>query len=146
MSHEMELGPVLGLMQALWALEQGLNRRSKAMHQALGVTGPQRLVLLVTEQAGPITPGRLALVLRLHPASVTRVARSLEQRGLLRRRPHPTDGRKILLELVGRGRRVIRLKGRTVESAVRAVLRRSPRAQVLAADRLIRAVARELGA
>jgi len=146
MSGEIELGGVLGFMQALWELGQGLNRRSKAMHRGYGVTGPQRLVLLVVGRIGPVAPGRLAQVLRLHPASVTRLARTLERRQLVRRSAHPTDGRMLLLELSKRGRKVIRPRGRTVESAVRTVLGRFPKAQVSSADRLVRAIARELGA
>ncbi|MBI5068746.1 MAG: MarR family transcriptional regulator [Deltaproteobacteria bacterium] len=141
-----DLGPVLRFMQALWALEHGLNQRSKAMLREHGVTGPQRLVLLVTAKTGPIAPGRLAQVLRVHPASVTRLARTLERRGLLRRRPHPTDGRQVLLELAPRGRKVARSRGGTVESAVRATMDQASRADLLATERLVRALAKRLSA
>lgn len=144
--RETDLGPVLRFMQALWALEHGLNQRSKAMLRQHGVTGPQRLVLLVTAKTGPIAPGRLAQVLRVHPASVTRLARTLERRGLLRRRPHPTDGRQVLLELGPLGRKVAQLKGRTVESAVRTTMERASRADLAATERLVRALARRLSA
>ena len=146
MNRTRELGPVFGFMQALWALEQGLNRRSKAMHRAHGITGPQRLVVLVVARLGPIAPGRLASVLHLHPASVTRLARTLERRGMLRRRPHPSDRRQILLELAPRSHRIASRRSGTVEAAVRAALARAPRAEVDSAVRLVRRVATRLGA
>lgn len=146
MNRTSELGPVFGFMQALWALEQGLNRRSKAMHRAHGITGPQRLVVLVVARLGPIAPGRLAGVLHLHPASVTRLARALERRGLLRRRPHPGDRRQILLELAPGGRRVAGRRSGTVEAAVRDALARASRVEVSSAVRLVGRVAARLGA
>ncbi len=146
MSRTRELGPVLGFMQALWALEQGLNRRSKAMHRAHGITGPQRLVVLVVARLGPMAPGQLARVLHLHPASVTRLARTLERRGLLRRRPHPSDRRQVLLELAPGGRRVAGRRSGTVEAAVRDALVGAAGADVAAAVRLVGRVAARLGA
>src|SRR5574342_499389 len=122
MPEEPDLGPVLRFMQALWELQQGLNQRSKAMLRRHGVTGPQRLVLLVIRQTGPIAPGKLARLLRLHPASVTRLARALQRRRLLRRRPHPTDGRQILLGLGPEGRRLLKHRSQTVERAVRLAM------------------------
>ncbi len=141
-----DFGPVLSFMQALWALQQGLNRRSKAMFRASGVTGPQRLVVLTVARLGPIAPGQLARLLHLHPASVTRLARTLEDRSLLRRRPHPRDRRQLLLEVAPRARRVANQRTGTVESAVRAALARAPDSEVKAAVRLIRRVAAKLGA
>jgi DNA-binding MarR family transcriptional regulator len=130
MRHSDELGPVLGFMQALWALEQGLNRRSKAMLKAHGVTGPQRLAVLVVARLGAIAPGRLARVLHLHPASVTRLARTLERRGFLRRRPHPSDRRQVLLEIAPRGRAVATRRRGTVEQALRTALSQTSRAEI----------------
>jgi len=143
-SEDLDLGAVLRFMQALWSLAHGLDRRSKAMLREHGVTGPQRLVLLVTARTGPIAPGKLAQVLRLHPASVTRLARVLERRGLLRRRRHPTDGRQLLLELGPLGRKVARSRSGTVESAVRATMQRASSADLHATERLVRALARRL--
>ncbi len=137
---------VLGFMQALWALEQGLHRASRAMLDATGVTGPQRLVLLVVERLGPIAPGRLAHVLHLHPASVTRLARTMEERSFLRRRRHPRDRRQVLLDLAPRGSRIVARRTGTLEGTVRSVLVRASRAEVSAAVRLITRIAGRLGA
>ena len=117
-----ELGPALAFMQELWGLEQGLNRRSKDMLTRLGVTGPQRLVVRVVGQLGPISLAGLARVLRLHPSSVTRLVRRLETRRLIRRVPDPDDGRRFLLGLAPEGRRLERASSGTVETAIRSAL------------------------
>lgn len=143
-NEDPDLGPVLRFMQALWALAHGLDQRSKAMLRLQGVTGPQRLVLLVAARTGPIAPGRLARMLRVHPASVTRLARTLERRGLLRRRPHPTDGRQILLELGPAGLKVARSRAGTVEGAVRATMESASRVDLAATEKVVRDLAARL--
>jgi len=123
-----ELGADLGFMQELWALEQGLNQRSVAMLARHGVTGPQRLLVLVVGRMGPIAPANLARVLHLHPSSITRLVHKLEARSFVRRTQDPAHRGRHLLVLGSRGGRIERLRGGTVESAVRAALSKaSPR-------------------
>lgn len=138
---ERALGPVLGFMRTLWALEQGLNRASKAMSRRLGVTGPQRLVLRVVDRLGPISPGALAGVLHLHPASVTRLARTLERRRMLHRRPDPRDRRRLRLELGPAAAHANRATEWTVEEAVRAALASSSAREVAVARRVVERLA-----
>ena len=52
-----------------------------------GVGGPQ----------GPSTPTELAAHERVQPPSMTRVIAALEERGLVSRVAHPTDGRQVLV-------------------------------------------------
>ena len=138
------LGPVLDFMRLLWALEQGLNQTSKAMLRRHGITGEQRLLVRVLGKLGPTTPGRLAEVLHLHPASVIRMARPLERRGAIRRRPHPTDGRQVLFSLGPPAKAIERLDDGTVESRVRAALASLPASEVTRARRVLGEVARQL--
>ena len=42
--------------------------------------------------------------LMIHPTSVTNIIDRLEQQGLVRRLPHPTDGRTTLAEITDEGR------------------------------------------
>ena len=44
--------------------------------------------------------------LMIHPASVTNIIDRLEDQGLVRRCPHPTDGRTTLAEITEEGRRL----------------------------------------
>lgn len=48
-------------------------------------------------RCGPMTPGQLARAEHVRPPSMTKVIESLEGRGMLRREPHPTDGRQYLV-------------------------------------------------
>lgn len=49
--------------------------------------------------AGEMTPGALAARERVQPPSMTRVIASLADLGLVDRKPHPTDGRQIIVSL-----------------------------------------------
>ncbi len=138
------VGPVLGFMKDLWALEQGLNQRSRAMLGRHGVTGPQRLVVRVVGRLGPVSPAQLARVLHLHRSSVTRLMHRLEERGLVRRTPHPSHRGRFLLTLGPRGGRVERVGAGTVESAVRAALKAADPRDVQATRRVLALVTKRL--
>lgn len=56
---------------------------------------------------GPLTPGQLAARERVQPPSMTRVIASLADLGLVRRAPHPTDGRQVIVSLSDEGEQLI---------------------------------------
>ena len=56
---------------------------------------------------GPLTPGQLAARERVQPPSMTRVIASLTDLGLVRREPHPTDGRQVIVSISDSGLRVL---------------------------------------
>ncbi|GAB3132224.1 hypothetical protein GCM10027289_19840 [Tsukamurella serpentis] len=56
---------------------------------------------------GPLTPGQLAARERVQPPSMTRVIASLADLGLVRRTPHPTDGRQVIVSLSDQGEQII---------------------------------------
>ncbi|HEX2053817.1 MAG TPA: MarR family transcriptional regulator [Actinomycetota bacterium] len=65
-------------------------------------------VLAIIDGAGePITPGVIAERAIIAAASTTSVLDTLERRGLVERRPHPTDRRKLLIALTSAGRKTI---------------------------------------
>ncbi len=128
-----ELGPVLDFMRALWALDHALQSASKRMEAARGVTAPQRLVIRIVGRFPGISAGEVAGILHLHPSTLTGVLKRLGDRGLLERKPDPSDGRRALLELTPRGRKVDHLRDGTVEAAVKRALKRLPPASVRAA-------------
>jgi Transcriptional regulators len=55
---------------------------------------------------GPLTPGELAAHEKVQPPSMTRVLAALEEKGMVVRHPHPTDGRQVLVELTPAGRQL----------------------------------------
>lgn len=82
-----------------------LNRRLKADFD-LSISAAN--VLAIIDGAGePITPGVIAERAIIAAASTTSVLDTLERRGLVERRPHPTDRRKLLIDLTANGRSTI---------------------------------------
>lgn len=63
---------------------------------------------------GPMTPGALAAAERVRPPSMTRVIASLSDLGMIKRDPHPTDGRQAIVTLAPAGVDMI-----TAEAAAR---------------------------
>jgi DNA-binding MarR family transcriptional regulator len=120
--QDQPLGDVLEFMRVIWALDHGLQRMSKRLEGELGVTGPQRLVLRIVGRMPGISAGDLSRVLHVHPSTLTGVLQRLEGRGLLLRKPDPADGRRALLRLSPRGRRLGVSQEGTVEAVVRRVL------------------------
>jgi DNA-binding MarR family transcriptional regulator len=60
-------------------------------------------VLARLEQSGPMTTADLARAELMKPQSMGVILGSLEQEGLIERRPHPTDRRQILFALTEAG-------------------------------------------
>ena len=116
------LPDVLQFMQLLWAVVHGMERRSKRMSGAIGITGPQRLVLRVAGLSPGLSAGDLATILHVHPSTLTGVLQRLVDQRLLVRLNDPHDRRKAVLTLTAHGRRVNAKGHGTVESAVAEAL------------------------
>jgi DNA-binding MarR family transcriptional regulator len=84
-----------------------LNRRLRGQRADTSVTLTQLAALSTLKGQGALTPGELAAYEKVTPPSMTRVLAALEERGLVLRRPHPTDGRQALVELTGAGRELL---------------------------------------
>ena len=139
-----KLGKPLEFMRSLWALDHALQSRSKAMAAALGVTGPQRMVVRLVGRFPDIAAGSLAELLMVHPSTLTGIVQRLESRGLLERHPDPADGRRALLRLTERARALDRDAEGTIELAVKRTLARASGSAVEQARALIDALAGEL--
>jgi DNA-binding MarR family transcriptional regulator len=88
------------LMQALGVLL----RRIRG--EAAGREGPswsQAAAMARLDKTGPMTTAELARAERVKPQSMGALLAELEQDGLVRREPHPTDGRRILFSLTDAG-------------------------------------------
>lgn len=62
------------------------------------------LTLLSFTRAGCLPMAKASARLQVHPASVTNAVTRLETAGLVSRRPHPQDGRTVLVEITPAGR------------------------------------------
>jgi MarR family transcriptional regulator, organic hydroperoxide resistance regulator len=76
-----------------------------------GVYEGQQFVLRRLWRQDGLTPGQVAKQLGLATPTVTRAATRMEAAGLLRREPHPTDGRLVRLVLTARGRELEQVIG-----------------------------------
>jgi MarR family transcriptional regulator, organic hydroperoxide resistance regulator len=139
------LGEALEFMRLIWAVDHGLQRASKRMKAAVGITRRQHLVLHVVGRFPGISVGRLSAALHVHQSTLTGVLARLERRGLLDRRPDPRDGRRAALGLTPAGRRLDVAVPGTVESAVEGVLDDLTEPKVAAAREALTQLARRLG-
>ena len=67
----------------------------------------QLAALAALERHDGMTPGELAAHEKVQPPSMTRVIALLEQRELVRRSPHPTDRRQVILTVTDKGRALV---------------------------------------
>jgi DNA-binding MarR family transcriptional regulator len=138
------VGDAIDFMRVIWAVDHALQRRSKAMEAALGVTGPQRLVIRMIGRFPSIHARQLADILHLHPSSLTAVLKRLERRHLVRRWPDARDRRRWLLGLTRKGQALNRELPGTIEAAVQRVLKTTSRDKLEATRAVLSRLAREL--
>lgn len=85
---------------------QRLNRRVRQARPVGDLTFSQLSVLTSLQLAGALTPRELADVERVQPPTMTKIIGKLEERGLIVRTPHPTDGRQVILSATEQGQAV----------------------------------------
>jgi DNA-binding MarR family transcriptional regulator len=84
----------------------GLHNRQSLDEYQLSASG--RELLAVIEGAGePLEPGVIAERLLITTGSMTSLLDNLEKRGLVHRLPHPTDRRKLLVDLTPAGAAIV---------------------------------------
>ncbi len=89
-----------------------LARRLRVERLGLGGTETvlsdiQLAALAALERHDSMTPGELAEHEKVQPPSMTRVIAVLEERGLVRREPHATDRRQVILTVTDDGRDLV---------------------------------------
>jgi DNA-binding MarR family transcriptional regulator len=71
---------------------------------------PEISALERLDRAGSATPSRLARAEQISPQAMGVTLSALEQRGLVERRPDPTDGRRTVMSLTEAGRQFVHNK------------------------------------
>jgi DNA-binding MarR family transcriptional regulator len=99
-----ERGTADELARSLREAIQRLNRRVRQTRPVGDLTFSQLSALTSLQLAGALTPRELADVERVQPPTMTKIVGKLEERGLVVRTPHPTDGRQVILAPTERGR------------------------------------------
>ena len=102
-----ERGAADELARSLREAIQRLNRRVRQARPVGDLTVTQLSALTSLELAGALTPRELADVERVQPPTMTKIVAKLEERGLVGRTPHPTDGRQVLLAPTAEGQEVV---------------------------------------
>ncbi|CAN5852492.1 MarR family transcriptional regulator [soil metagenome] len=120
------------------ALAVSVGRLARRLRQERDseLTATQLSALGTLRVHGPLAPGALAAYEKVQPPSMTRTVNCLAESGLVRREPHHTDGRQVVLHLSDEGAVLLaaerrrrdawlaqRLRGLTIEE--RDLLRRA---------------------
>ena len=85
-----------------------LSRRLRAERLQTDLSLNQLATLGTLDRHGPLTPRELAEHEKVQPPSMTRVLAGLEERGLILRTPHQTDGRQHLVSLTPDARTLLK--------------------------------------
>ena len=98
----------MALVTSIMRVNQILLARVDAALDPFGLTFAryEALMLLSFSRSGRLPLGKIGERLQVHPASVTNVIDRLESDGLVKRLPHPTDGRTTLASITAKGRKL----------------------------------------
>jgi DNA-binding MarR family transcriptional regulator len=98
---------------ALYGAANRVTRLYRPMLEALGLTYPQYLAMLVLWEASPRTVGALGEALDLESSTLTPLLKRLEAQGLVARARDPRDERRVVVTLTEAGA-ALRDKARAV--------------------------------
>ena len=122
-----------GLATAMRISISRLARRLRVERLGLGDTDAvisdiQLAALAALERHRAMTPGELADYEKVQPPSMTRVIAVLEERAMVRREPHPTDRRQVILTVTPEGRALVqRVRRRREAWLAQRLLELTPR-------------------
>lgn len=80
-----------------------LVRRARAEAASQGLSWTESAVLARLARDGAATTADLARAEAMKPQSMGATVAALEERGLVERRPHPTDGRQVNIAMTAKG-------------------------------------------
>jgi DNA-binding MarR family transcriptional regulator len=126
--HKLQLRLWLRLLTCARLIETEVRTRLRAEFDA---TLPRFDVLAQLDAArGRLTMGELSARLMVTNGNVTGLVSGMEQDGLVLRRPHPTDGRSMLIEMTPEGRALFDRMAPTHEKWVDALMRGMTRGEM----------------
>ena len=138
------MNPQQQIPLALRAAYLTLHRQSDATFAPYGVTADQFVLLATLSEEEPLTQKQLALRMPSDPSTVRAMLVLLEERGLVRRDAHPTDGRARTAALTPAGRRKFRQLWDAGESIRVQMLNDLSAEEAKALVRILRQVAESL--
>ena len=101
-----DAAPGMAAVTSIMRAQQIVLGRVEQVLRPLGLTFAryELLMLLAFSRQGSLPVSKASARLQVHPTSVTNAVDRLEAAGLVARRPHPTDGRGVLVEISEEGR------------------------------------------
>ena len=91
---------------ALYGAANRMTRLYRPLLDAMGLTYPQYLVMLVLWETSPLTVGALGEALDLDSSTLTPLLKRLEAAGFVERHRDPEDERRVIVGLTEAGRRL----------------------------------------
>ena len=105
MSQALDVTEVAGALRVSIGL---LLRRLRQLKAEGEITLPESSALARLDRGGPATSSELARQEQISPQSMGATLAGLEARGLVARRPDPTDGRRAVMSITNAGQQVLR--------------------------------------
>lgn len=121
----LDLREELQVLRDLWAVGHAMERTSRRLQEAIGISAPQRMIVRIVGRYPGIMPGKLAQLLHVDAGTVSASVARLETKGLVERRRDPRDHRRMLLGLTRAGRSLDCPREDSIEGAVDRALARS---------------------
>jgi len=121
---------------ALYSTSLLMTKVYKPLLQALGLTYPQYLAMLVLWEGDSITVGEISARLLTDPGSLTPLLKRLEAEGLLSRTRSSKDERVVELHLTERGR-ALHDQARKIPSCIVAASEQTPAALAALKEELV---------
>jgi DNA-binding MarR family transcriptional regulator len=126
LTAEAKSSEIASVMDSVRRIVQALRVSARGVEQKMGISGAQLFVLqqLAREPARSIN--ELADRTHTHQSSVSVVVTRLVEAGLVRRKPDPEDGRRMMIELSARGRQMLEQSPETAQARLVAGLQQIP--------------------
>jgi DNA-binding MarR family transcriptional regulator len=115
-----EAAAPVAAITAIMRTQQILLSRIELILKPFGLTFAryELLMLLSFARSGSLPMKKASTLLQVHPTSITNAVDRLQEAGLVRRSPHPSDGRTTLVELTGEGRTLAQRSTAALNAAV----------------------------
>ncbi len=124
------------IFRSLRRISRAIDLYSRQLSGRCNLTAPQ-LVCLRHLLDNPCSPGQLAASVALSPPTVTGILDRLQARGLVTRTRHPSDGRRLIVELTQAGRKVLADAPKPLQEAFARNLARLPAQDQQNIDRVL---------
>ena len=145
MSQRPDVDQVAGALRVSIGL---LVRRLRQVQNDGELTLSETSALARLDRGGPATSSALAKLEQISPQSMGATLAALESRALIRRRPDPDDGRRVVLELTASGRKLLwdrrNARTRTLAEALSDGFTDDELAQLMSAVPLLERLAQKL--